>query len=289
MLPAGRQQTNHSRPRTDASSRSRTKPIAYSESADAEPYPPNTDNLDQHTTHGTSFQLDVTSATAMDLPERPRKYLLPNFFRALAPFLSFQDTLMARKVCRSWRDAICAFKPLKFPAVYHLPVELIQQVMTLTSPGGFNDARRTCRAWYASSLTVSLLRQHLGTMGYCETDPLVRGSKNPMYLARRLGRECGLGADGSGTCGLRELAVLDMSGVTARESVHFTVSVCGSHAMLCEGCAVYVYRLHPGAGELMEFVVCIVCPRRVLAVSMDTSSRRYSVAILLVGFLPSLE
>ncbi|KAF8543570.1 hypothetical protein BDD12DRAFT_188742 [Trichophaea hybrida] len=202
-------------------------------------------------------------------------------FRYFARFLDFQDVLMARGISRVWRDALQVVRPLKFPAVYYLPVELLQQIYNLTTPQGFNNARRTCRAWYISSLSASIQQHHLGVMGF-STDPLVKKSKNPLYLSRRLARECSLGADGSGRCDLRNVAILDLSDISSTASVHFTVSMCGSHALLCEGCVVYVYCLQPNSENLMEFVACIVCPRRVLAVSMDTSSKRYSVAILLV-------
>ncbi|KAI9812508.1 MAG: hypothetical protein M1832_000402 [Thelocarpon impressellum] len=73
----------------------------------------------------------------------------------------------------------------------------------------------------------------------------------------------------------------------------FTVSVCGNYLMALDGCKIYVYQLrnvdgarNPRRPEIDEFpwpVTRIVCPREVLAVSMDTSSQRYAVAILLEG------
>jgi hypothetical protein len=63
--------------------------------------------------------------------------------------------------------------------------------------------------------------------------------------------------------------------------------------MLANGCVLYIYELnrshkvigddvivHPGA---LRPVTSIICPRRILACSMDTSSNRYAVAILLDG------
>jgi len=202
-------------------------------------------------------------------------------FQYFVRFLDFQDVLMARGVSRAWRNALQVVRPLRFPAVYYLPTELLQQIYKLTTPEGFNNARRTCRAWYISSINVSIQRHHLGIMGF-STDPLVKRSKKTLYLSRRLARECSLGSDGSGKCDLHNVGVLDLSDIASAASVHFTVSMCGSHALLCEGCVVYVYRLQPNVENLMEFMACIVCPRRALAVSMDTSSKRYSVAILLV-------
>ena len=63
--------------------------------------------------------------------------------------------------------------------------------------------------------------------------------------------------------------------------------------MVANGCLVYLYELNrthkttgietvdsPGA---LRPVTSIICPRRVLACSMDTSSNRYAIAILLDG------
>ena len=63
--------------------------------------------------------------------------------------------------------------------------------------------------------------------------------------------------------------------------------------MAANGCLVYLYELNrthksisnesvdsPGA---LRLVTSIICPRRVLACSMDTSSNRYAIAILLDG------
>lgn len=82
---------------------------------------------------------------------------------------------------------------------------------------------------------------------------------------------------------MRNTAVVDLGELVLSERVQFTVSICGSHVMLSDGCVIHVYRLNPESEELLEFVSTVVCPRRVLAVSMDTSSKRFSVAILLVS------
>jgi hypothetical protein len=73
----------------------------------------------------------------------------------------------------------------------------------------------------------------------------------------------------------------------------FTISNCGRFLMIAHGCLVYLYELNrshkvigvdsvktPGA---LRPVTSIICPRRVLACSMDTSSNRYAVALLLDG------
>ena len=70
-------------------------------------------------------------------------------------------------------------------------------------------------------------------------------------------------------------------------ALQFTVSVCNKFLLANEGCVIYVYsikndtiKLHPRGGYL-SLSTLIVCPHRVLALSMDTSYQRFAVAALL--------
>lgn len=72
-------------------------------------------------------------------------------------------------------------------------------------------------------------------------------------------------------------------------AVHFTVSICCKFLLVTDGCVIYIYALrdsvstsHPHGGHLSP-VTTVICPHRVLAVSMDTSSNRFAVAALLEG------
>ena len=72
-------------------------------------------------------------------------------------------------------------------------------------------------------------------------------------------------------------------------AVHFTVSVCCKFLLVTDGCLIYIYALrdssstsHPHGGHLSP-VTTVICPHRILAVSMDTSSNRFAVAALLEG------
>lgn len=191
----------------------------------------------------------------------------------------FCNLRLVSRDCRMWLDY---FYPLYFPAIYHLPVELIQQILCMLPPSIFEAARKTCNAWYRSSLDPKLLRQQLGDMGFCGTDPEVKGCFDAAYLSGRLTREWNLGTDGRGRCEVRQVATVDMTEMVNASHVVFTWSMCGKYVMLSDGCVIHVFRLEPEP-ELVKFIASIVCPRRVLAVSMDTSSRRFSVAILLVS------
>jgi hypothetical protein len=84
--------------------------------------------------------------------------------------------------------------------------------------------------------------------------------------------------------------------------VIFTVSLCGRFLLVSHGCLIYIYELNhrckpqntwslplqprDAAVEslgVLRPVASIICPRRVLECSMDTSSNRFAVAALLDG------
>ena len=72
-------------------------------------------------------------------------------------------------------------------------------------------------------------------------------------------------------------------------AVQFTVSACGKFLLVIEGCLIYVYSLrdstqnsHVHGGHLSP-VTTVICPHRVLSVSMDTSAQRFAIAALLEG------
>lgn len=212
--------------------------------------------------------------------EKLTQLAVPVIMPHIIEVLDHDSWLSLRSVSKAWCSAV---GHPTFPPVLYLPIELIQHILSLATPGDFDAARKTCRAWYQASLDTKLLRQHLGTMGFCQTDPLVKDCMDPFYLSRRLARECSIGSNGSGECKLPTAAVVDLSELTSRATTQFTVSICGSYVMLSDGCVIHVYRLEPESDRLLAFVTTIVCPRRVLAVSMDTSNKRFSVAILLDG------
>jgi hypothetical protein len=72
----------------------------------------------------------------------------------------------------------------------------------------------------------------------------------------------------------------------------FTPSVCGQYLLVTVDSRVFVYMLNKKASYLdhagsqgIEAVTCVVCPREVLAVSMDTSCGRLALGALLEGRL----
>lgn len=140
-------------------------------------------------------------------------------------------------------------------------------------------------------------------------------------MSKRIARECALGPDwtGNGLCpatgslqclytkpdskstpyihttttDFTEIGVHYPGVDEPTSGISFTVSTCGKFLMVAHGCLVYIYELNcnQDCGETVEDringalkpVTSVICPRRVLACSMDTSSHRYAIAVLLDG------
>ncbi|KAI9814763.1 MAG: hypothetical protein M1827_003029 [Pycnora praestabilis] len=80
--------------------------------------------------------------------------------------------------------------------------------------------------------------------------------------------------------------------VSPRSSFKPIVSICGKFLMVTERCMVSIFQLRDherqnsyraSYGGFMAPVTSILCPRKVLSASMDTSSERFAVAILMEG------
>ncbi|TVY15076.1 hypothetical protein LARI1_G006132 [Lachnellula arida] len=212
-------------------------------------------------------------------------------------------------------------KPDPAPLASQLPTEIINEILHHLNPADFNSARRICRSWFIASLDQSMLKMMLKRGGFSRTihynttanlaiDPKAE-TNDEWVMSKRIARECALGPDWTGNGLSREanvsgthnnsafghISTIDFTDVavhcptTNTTGTTFTVSCCGKFVMAANGCLVYIYELnrhhasteqcpdtHPGS---LRPVTSIICPRRVLACSMDTSSHRYAIAILL--------
>lgn len=158
------------------------------------------------------------------------------------------------------------------------------------------------------SLDVSLLTLMLKRGGWWSgVEAELRHAKRSRYrpeawfLSRRLSRECALSAGWTGNGVddpdtrngfpkvLFESTHVDFgdlatgypgAGGTQSGGLVFTVSVCGRFLLVADGGIIYVYEL---LGNELTARTVVVCPRRVLAMSMDASGGRYAVAALLDG------
>lgn len=203
-----------------------------------------------------------------------------------------------------------------------LPTEILQQIYSLLSPADFNSARHICRTWFISSLEPSILKVMLRRGGWfscVQHDLTTSQTPNPIsrendewIMSKRIARECTLGPDWTGNgvsesntqhspsnkSGFVHTSTINFTEVpvphpgTSTPGIIFTVSTCGKYLMTANGCVVYVYELNrrgepkdgcvtsPGS---LRPVTSVICPRRVLACSMDTSAYRYAIAVLLDG------
>ncbi|OWP04962.1 hypothetical protein B2J93_7263 [Marssonina coronariae] len=199
-----------------------------------------------------------------------------------------------------------ASMPARRSLAAHLPTEVVQHILYLLAPADFNAAMRSCRSWFLSGLNSALLKTMLRRAGY--SDGIVRdvvdgpGTSSAEWLmSKRIALECALGSESpisQSSSSLCQTAAIDFTEIEVHypgpdlASTIFTVSSCGRFLMAAHGCLVYIYELnrsHKSAGSGTVYpgrlrpVASIICPRRVLACSMDTSSQRYAIAILLDG------
>ena len=99
-------------------------------------------------------------------PITPPRPIVVNLIR----YIDHQTYLSLRLVSRSWSKAIDRVKPPQYPAVYRVPIEVVQQIYycvlaestvqssdATSSINDFNNARHSCRAWMAASLDKRLI------------------------------------------------------------------------------------------------------------------------------------
>ncbi|KAL2046237.1 hypothetical protein N7G274_001684 [Stereocaulon virgatum] len=206
--------------------------------------------------------------------------ILGNIFTRLDPI----DFNAARHTCRSWMVASLEGKLL---------IDMLQR-------GG----------WGA---TVQADMEVQAAQG---GDNSPESASTEWLLSRRLATECSLlpGWTGNGlsskplessdgqypsTTGLFLISETDFSEMSNGYShmfdgsngaaLHFTVSVCNKFLLVTEGCIINVFSIRDDSsipqkpGGHLSPVTIVVCPHRVLAVSMDTSSQRFAIAVLLEG------
>ncbi|KAF2031781.1 DUF221-domain-containing protein [Setomelanomma holmii] len=205
-------------------------------------------------------------------------------------------------------DIVRAMSDILFGVSTPIEEEIVQHMYSFLGPSDFNAARRSCRNWMRASLDTTLLKVMLSRGGWSrsarnasegETQPLDEDTDSalqsePWILSRYLSRQCALLSNWTGN-GLDDRPVImehshidfaDMaSGYSSVQSdqsgaLVFQKSVCGFFLMVAQDSLIYVYSLCSGS---LTPVTSVVCPRRVLSMSMDVSCGRHAVAALLEG------
>ncbi|KAF1987674.1 hypothetical protein K402DRAFT_420041 [Aulographum hederae CBS 113979] len=194
--------------------------------------------------------------------------------------------------------------PTKGSLFQSLPAELLQQIYTFLPPHSFNSFRHTCRALLRASLSRTLLELMLKRGGWISSLRHDIKTYNLWTLSSLLSHECLLLPTWNGngltpSCGCSTSCSLQKSikltgkidfselasgyapaGGQQSGGLLFTASQCGSYLLAAEGCVVYVYRLF---GSDLYPLTSIVCPKRVLAMTICASDEQFAVAALLDG------
>ena len=252
---------------------------------------------------------------------RPAPHIPEKMLIVVLSFLGFDEYKAVRLTCREW----CQLLPTpSLPPSYHLPGEIIQQVYQYLSPLEFDATRHTCKSWFIASLDQRILKmmaRRAGCLNSVQTDlDLLRERRTPSistqkfwtdeyrreieddrYLecpvsedwvfSKRLEIESALSSRWKGL-GLKSgdvrmnltgsMSFRELNGDCGKQERFFTVSSCGKYVLVAHSLMVLVYSMLKSS---LQPITCIVCPRRVLGVSMDTSSDRYAVAVLMEGRL----
>lgn len=201
--------------------------------------------------------------------------------------LDFKSYKAVRLTCRSWWAASTYVRPLRLPPIYALPAEIIKHIYSYLSPMALDSARHTCRKWMTASLEYRLLANIMRRAGYwnavladtARNERLGHPVGGEWRLSKRLATECCLSSKLflSSTIDFTMLQPSILRRQVQAPSLDFVVSVCGKFLLVLDASVIHVYR----HGRGLEFVVSVVFPGLVLAVSMDASQGRYSIAALL--------
>lgn len=203
------------------------------------------------------------------------------------------------------------------PGAMRLATETIQAIFSLLSTEDFNAARHTCRLWLFASLDRRLLEDMLKQAGWWSSmlriiTPMAVGKApeicQEQIMSKWIARESNLARrDGNAFVQVGETDFRRLAGQFRTDDFRlhgelcFTVSLCGKYLIatleqlafvyelnhVCRrGQSVWAVPLRKRQGMPLGFMrpaAFIVCPRRVLSCSMDTSSGRQSVAFLMEG------
>lgn len=233
--------------------------------------------------------------------------LFRNIF-TMALVLHYSDTATWRSlrlVCRSWCSTVSHIAPPPaHPASRRLPAEILLSIYDHLDAKDFNACRRTCRSWLMASLNRSLLSAMLRRGGWHSGSPAkddglterrtTIASSEEWRLSRYLSRQCSMSAHWTGNGldvrpAIVESAVIDFTDLSDGDpfrkgrscgALIFTPSICGEYLLVAKNNLIYIYSLTKSG---LEPVSCVVCPRRVLGMSMNASAGRDAVAALLEG------
>ncbi|QRC93705.1 hypothetical protein JI435_039020, partial [Parastagonospora nodorum SN15] len=225
----------------------------------------------------------------------------------LLPFLDISAYKSLKLTSRVWYCTLNLVAPPRFPASHRIPIEIIQHIFNYLHPREFNAARHTCRCWMRASLDKGLLSSMLERGGW--SSGAIVDLKRKMHthdthgslvqskewlLSQYLSRQCALACNWTGngldnrpavveSTSINCKGFLDGHGSSARiqsTSLIFSASTCGRFVLFARDTLIYIYDTQHG---FLIPVASVICPRRVISMSMDVSYGRHAVAALLEG------
>ncbi|KAF1971464.1 hypothetical protein BU23DRAFT_183013 [Bimuria novae-zelandiae CBS 107.79] len=256
-------------------------------------------------------EVQSLSDESFEIPRPTLSLIISVLSKGLLPYLDRNCRKALRSTCKEWCAAIDGLDPPKPPASRRAPTEILHHIYKYLGPKDFNAARHTCRHWMGASLDTKLLCTMLERGGWWSSteaavvrranltspESCLVNRKNPWLLSRLLSRECALSSGWTGL-GLRgkedrdpgifaEVSTNDFTDLANGHSngrgtgrLIYTTSICGQFLLVGYETIIYVYDLRH---SMLVPVATVICPRRVLAMSMDVSSGRHAVAALLEG------
>jgi hypothetical protein len=215
-----------------------------------------------------------------------------------------QDPMSRQRVSRN--ESMLSIASSSSPSLGTLPTEILVGIYGYLHPKDFNAARRTCRSWMMASLNKTLLITMLSRGGWSQQHDISKTSQmetqgNPTTsgdeawnISRFLSRQCTLASHWTGSGqdagpAIVESTKIDFSGLAdgyappkgrANGGLVFTASICGKYLLVMKDTLIFIYGMKDG---LLQPLTSVVCPRRVLSVSMNTSVGRDAIAALLEG------
>lgn len=251
-----------------------------------------------------------SDACLSSAPEQSMAQVNCAFATLLSPYLDSSMYCALRLSNKAWSRALESLRRPPVQLARHLPSEMLLTIYSYLSPQHFNSARHTCRDWMRASLDATLLFAMLSRGGWISsvkrdihshaptaTYSCDNNAQNRQWsLSQRLSRQCALSSDWKGNGlddgpALQQSEEIDFSDLAngfasskaqSNRGLIFVTSFCGRFQCAARDNMIFIYDVQRGS---LRPTTSVVCPRRVLSMSMDVSSGRHAIAALLEGRL----
>lgn len=256
--------------------------------------------------HSVPNLISLANLEARIKKDAPAPALPDALFGSLLLYLDQGGIKARRPACRSWSVSMASVvgQAVNVSSFRRLPPEIVQAILRFLSPSDFNEARHICESWLKASLDLQLLSLQLRRGGWWRAAQLDLSnitSDHERYwsieqlLSLRLVKELAMSAPHArDTSNSRlqdrnhpvQVSIMDCKALHAarkakdQTKLRFQVSTCGNFLLMARDKGIFVYAF---CGIDIRPLCNVVCPRRVMAMSMDASNKQNAVAALLDG------